>query len=116
LTRFESDLGIYVRSPCPAPSFTATFLSTLTAAGQAETLETGASHGPSTERALARGTLDPNKLGKDGFPYHAEDIGRFGLDSTIAWNAKLPGRSGASSFVQPGPVPISFLDVPRNRL
>jgi cytochrome c peroxidase len=26
--------------------------------------------------ALARGHLDPNKLGKDGFPYHAEDIGR----------------------------------------
>jgi hypothetical protein len=26
--------------------------------------------------ALARGHLDPNKLGKDGFPYHAEDVGR----------------------------------------
>jgi hypothetical protein len=26
--------------------------------------------------ALARGHLDPTKLGKDGFPYHAEDIGR----------------------------------------
>lgn len=26
--------------------------------------------------ALARGRLDPNKLGKDGFPYHAEDTGR----------------------------------------
>src|SRR5262249_16208343 len=26
--------------------------------------------------ALARGTLDPTKLGKDGFPYHAEDVGR----------------------------------------
>jgi cytochrome c peroxidase len=26
--------------------------------------------------ALARGHLDPNKLGKDGFPYHAEDTGR----------------------------------------
>jgi hypothetical protein len=26
--------------------------------------------------ALARGHLDPNRLGKDGFPYHAEDIGR----------------------------------------
>jgi hypothetical protein len=26
--------------------------------------------------ALARGTLDPTKLGKDGFPYHAEDTGR----------------------------------------
>jgi hypothetical protein len=26
--------------------------------------------------ALARGHLDPAKLGKDGFPYHAEDIGR----------------------------------------
>jgi hypothetical protein len=26
--------------------------------------------------ALARGHLDPNKLGKDGFPYHAEDPGR----------------------------------------
>jgi hypothetical protein len=26
--------------------------------------------------ALARGHLDPNKLGTDGFPYHAEDIGR----------------------------------------
>ena len=26
--------------------------------------------------ALARGHLDPTKLGADGFPYHAEDIGR----------------------------------------
>ena len=26
--------------------------------------------------ALARGQLDPTKLGKDGFPYHAEDTGR----------------------------------------
>jgi hypothetical protein len=26
--------------------------------------------------ALARGRLDPNRLGKDGFPYHAEDSGR----------------------------------------
>lgn len=26
--------------------------------------------------AQARGHLDPNKLGKDGFPYHAEDVGR----------------------------------------
>ncbi len=26
--------------------------------------------------ALARGHLDPSKLGKDGFPYHAEDVGR----------------------------------------
>ena len=26
--------------------------------------------------ALARGRLDPSKLGKDGFPYHAEDTGR----------------------------------------
>ena len=26
--------------------------------------------------ALARGRLDLNRLGKDGFPYHAEDIGR----------------------------------------
>jgi cytochrome c peroxidase len=26
--------------------------------------------------ALARGHLDPGKLGKDGFPYHAEDVGR----------------------------------------
>ena len=26
--------------------------------------------------ALARGHLDPTKLGKDGFPYHADDIGR----------------------------------------
>lgn len=26
--------------------------------------------------ALARGHLDPNKLGRDGFPYHAEDNGR----------------------------------------
>jgi hypothetical protein len=26
--------------------------------------------------ALARGRLDPTKLGTDGFPYHAEDIGR----------------------------------------
>jgi len=26
--------------------------------------------------ALAAGRLDPAKLGKDGFPYHAEDIGR----------------------------------------
>jgi len=26
--------------------------------------------------ALARGKLDPNKPGPDGFPYHAEDIGR----------------------------------------
>ena len=26
--------------------------------------------------ALARGRLDPNKLGQDGFPYHAEDTGR----------------------------------------
>ncbi len=26
--------------------------------------------------ALARGHLDPTKLGSDGFPYHAEDIGR----------------------------------------
>jgi Di-haem cytochrome c peroxidase len=26
--------------------------------------------------ALARGRLDPNKLGKDGFPFHAEDTGR----------------------------------------
>jgi hypothetical protein len=26
--------------------------------------------------ALARGRLDQNKLGKDGFPYHAEDTGR----------------------------------------
>lgn len=26
--------------------------------------------------ALARGHLDPGKLGKDGFPYHAEDTGR----------------------------------------
>jgi Di-haem cytochrome c peroxidase len=26
--------------------------------------------------ALARGHLDPNKLGADGFPYHAEDTGR----------------------------------------
>ena len=26
--------------------------------------------------ALARGHLDPNKLGPDGFPYHAEDTGR----------------------------------------
>ncbi len=26
--------------------------------------------------ALARGKLDPNKLGADGFPYHAEDTGR----------------------------------------
>jgi hypothetical protein len=26
--------------------------------------------------ALARGHLDPTKLGKDGYPYHAEDIGR----------------------------------------
>jgi hypothetical protein len=26
--------------------------------------------------ALARGHLDPTKLGNDGFPYHAEDVGR----------------------------------------
>jgi cytochrome c peroxidase len=26
--------------------------------------------------ALARGHLDPNTLGADGFPYHAEDVGR----------------------------------------
>jgi cytochrome c peroxidase len=26
--------------------------------------------------ALARGHLDPNRMGKDGFPYHAEDTGR----------------------------------------
>ena len=26
--------------------------------------------------AAARGRLDPNKLGEDGFPYHAEDTGR----------------------------------------
>jgi Di-haem cytochrome c peroxidase len=26
--------------------------------------------------ALARGHLDPSRLGSDGFPYHAEDIGR----------------------------------------
>jgi hypothetical protein len=26
--------------------------------------------------AQARGHLDPTKLGKDGFPYHAEDVGR----------------------------------------
>ncbi len=26
--------------------------------------------------AVARGHLDPNKLGTDGFPYHAEDVGR----------------------------------------
>jgi cytochrome c peroxidase len=26
--------------------------------------------------ALARGHLDPTKLGQDGFPYHAEDVGR----------------------------------------
>ena len=26
--------------------------------------------------ALARGRLDPNRLGQDGFPYHAEDTGR----------------------------------------
>jgi cytochrome c peroxidase len=26
--------------------------------------------------ALAKGTLDPSKLGKDGFPYHADDTGR----------------------------------------
>jgi hypothetical protein len=26
--------------------------------------------------ALARGRLDPSRLGKDGFPYHAEDSGR----------------------------------------
>jgi len=26
--------------------------------------------------ALARGHLDPSKLGNDGFPYHAEDVGR----------------------------------------
>lgn len=26
--------------------------------------------------ALARGKLDPNRTGPDGFPYHAEDIGR----------------------------------------
>ena len=26
--------------------------------------------------ALARGRLDPTRLGKDGFPYHAEDTGR----------------------------------------
>jgi len=26
--------------------------------------------------ALARGHIDPTKLGKDGFPYHAEDAGR----------------------------------------
>ncbi len=26
--------------------------------------------------ALARGRLDPNRLGADGFPYHAEDTGR----------------------------------------
>ena len=26
--------------------------------------------------ALARGHLDPTKLGADGFPYHAEDTGR----------------------------------------
>jgi hypothetical protein len=26
--------------------------------------------------ALARGRLDPTKVGKDGFPYHAEDTGR----------------------------------------
>jgi cytochrome c peroxidase len=26
--------------------------------------------------ALARGHLDPGKRGKDGFPYHAEDVGR----------------------------------------
>jgi cytochrome c peroxidase len=26
--------------------------------------------------ALARGNLDPTKLGRDGFPYHADDIGR----------------------------------------
>jgi len=26
--------------------------------------------------ALAKGHLDPSKLGKDGFPYHAEDVGR----------------------------------------
>ena len=26
--------------------------------------------------ALARGHLDSNNLGKDGFPYHAEDVGR----------------------------------------
>jgi Di-haem cytochrome c peroxidase len=27
--------------------------------------------------ALAKGELDPKKLGKDGFPYHAQDTGRF---------------------------------------
>ena len=26
--------------------------------------------------ALARGHIDPTKLGADGFPYHAEDVGR----------------------------------------
>jgi cytochrome c peroxidase len=26
--------------------------------------------------AMARGHLDPNRLGRDGFPYHAEDTGR----------------------------------------
>jgi Di-haem cytochrome c peroxidase len=37
--------------------------------------------------ALARGRLDPNKLGKDGFPYHAEDTGREEIthDSTHAF-------------------------------
>jgi cytochrome c peroxidase len=27
--------------------------------------------------ALAKGNLDPTRLGKDGFPYHADDTGRF---------------------------------------
>src|SRR5262245_3585898 len=34
----------------------------------------------------------------------------------MAWNARLPGKSGASSLVQPGPVPISFLDALGDRL
>ena len=33
-------------------------------------------HPTQAMNALARGRLDPNRLGTDGFPYHAEDIGR----------------------------------------
>ena len=33
-------------------------------------------HPPQALNALARGHLDVNKLGTDGFPYHAEDVGR----------------------------------------
>ena len=33
-------------------------------------------HPTQAMNALARGRLNPNRLGTDGFPYHAEDVGR----------------------------------------